>query len=151
MFPGLLGEPFGFKHTKTCLDGKVAKRLLAEANEAFPVEYSALLAGRHATITAFVPMLHAHSTPDTFRLSGPDFLQGLRRINEQGLQWLGVLHSHPSTPAIPSLADAQGWHYPQLGYWIVSLADDEPQLKLYQWTDGGFAERPYLLDDAGAD
>ncbi|QQE75247.1 M67 family metallopeptidase [Brevibacillus composti] len=145
MYPGLLGEPFGFKHTKTCLDGKVAIRLLAEAKEAFPMEYSALLTGREATITGHFPLPSATPSSVAFSWDGPVFLRALRAIQSEGQQWLGVLHSHPTAPPLPSLADREGWHYPQLGYWILGPVQTDPQLKLYQWTEGRFVERPFQL------
>jgi proteasome lid subunit RPN8/RPN11 len=35
--------------------------------------------------------------------------------------WSGVIHSHPTGSAEPSIEDVGQWHYPQLMYWIVSL------------------------------
>ncbi|CAM5782591.1 MULTISPECIES: Mov34/MPN/PAD-1 family protein [Brevibacillus] len=148
MFPDLLGEPFGFKHTKTCLDRKVAKRLLAEAKETFPLEYSALLVGHKASITGHIPMPSAHHTTDAFRWDGSAFFQALQIIRQRELQWLGVLHSHPTAPPVPSAADHRGWHYPQLGYWILGLAGDDPELRLYQWEGGSFLERTFQLYDS---
>ncbi|MEJ8546896.1 Mov34/MPN/PAD-1 family protein [Brevibacillus borstelensis] len=148
MIPGLLGEPFGFKHTKTCLDRKVAKRLLAQAKETFPLEYSALLAGQDARITSHIPMASARPSTDAFSWDSAAFFQALQLIKQRELQWLGVLHSHPATPPVPSATDQRGWHYPQLGYWILGLAGDEPELRLYQWENGGFGERSFLYVDS---
>ncbi|WP_409175611.1 M67 family metallopeptidase [Brevibacillus fortis] len=152
--PAWLGEPFAIKDNKIFLPKKVAKRLLAEAQEAFPYEYSALLAGRGATITACVPM---PVSPDkhVFGWDGKTFLQALQHIRKHNLQWLGVLHTHPHTPPIPSARDIAGWHYPTLSYWIVGLAAAQPEWRVYQWVQdgnsGSFEARDYTLTEAACD
>ena len=147
MYTNLLGNPFAFKDTKLCLGKKVAKRLLDEAQETFPYEYSALLCGRGATITRHIAMPAGSPDLHSFSWEGPAFLQALRQIEESGLQWLGVLHTHPHTPPLPSERDAAGWHYPTLSYWIVGMASAVPEWRLYQWKHGQFVQRPYLLAD----
>lgn len=146
MYHELLGKPFSFKDTKLCLARKVAKRLLAEAQEALPYEYSALLTGRGTTITGFLPM---PSAPDmhAFSWDGAAFLRALHEIRQAGVEWLGVLHTHPHSPPVPSASDRSGWHYPTLSYWILGLASATPEWRAYQWTDGAFIERPYAIID----
>lgn len=152
--PAWLGDPFAIKNNKIFLTKKVAKRLLAEAQEAFPYEYSALLAGSGATITAYVPM---PISPDkhVFAWDGTTFLQALQHIRKNNLQWLGVLHTHPHTPPIPSVRDIAGWHYPTLSYWIVGLASALPEWRVYQWVQdansGLFEARNYTLTEAACD
>ncbi|MCM3144298.1 M67 family metallopeptidase [Brevibacillus sp. MER 51] len=152
--PAWLGDPFAIKDNKIFLTKKVAKRLLAEAQEAFPYEYSALLAGHGATITTCVPM---PISPDkhVFAWDGTTFLQALQHIRRNNLQWLGVLHTHPHTLPIPSARDIAGWHYPTLSYWIVGLASAQPAWHVYQWVQNGnsgsFEARSYTLTEAACD
>jgi proteasome lid subunit RPN8/RPN11 len=145
LFP--LGHPFANKNTRLSLGGKVAKRLLAEAQEAYPYEYSALLAGRGAAISSHFPLFSAQPATHRFQWDGASLLQALRHIGQDGLEWLGVLHTHPHSPPVPSQTDAQGWHYPQLSYWILSLHGSEPDLRVYQWQDDAFQERSWLISE----
>lgn len=152
--PDWLGEPFANKDNKIFLMKKVAKRLLAEAQEAFPYEYSALLAGRDATITACVPMPVSRDK-HVFDWDAPTFLRALQHIRQSQLQWLGVLHTHPHTAPIPSSRDIDGWHYPTLSYWIVGLSSPQPEWRVYQWGKTGdsssFEARDYtLLEETGS-
>lgn len=142
-----LGEPFASKNSKIFLDRKVAKRLLYAAQEAFPYEYSALLIGKGATITDFISM-PISADKHAFSWDGPTFFKAISDIRQHHLQWLGVLHTHPHTAPIPSARDVAGWHYPSLSYWIVSLALDVPDWRVYQWQDGGFVGCDYTLTDA---
>lgn len=147
MPPKWLGEPFAFKDNKLSLTRKVHKRLLAEAQEAFPYEYSALLIGNGATITDHIPMTGSSMDLHAFSWDGPAFLRALAFIREANMQWLGVLHTHPQTPPVPSQSDRDGWHYPSLSYWIVSLAGTEPLWRVYQWQDGIFLQRSYTITE----
>lgn len=145
MFPELLGEPFANKNTKLSIDGKVVKRLIAEGREAFPFEYTALLAGKGSEILGHFPAPAAQRELYTFQWNGPALLTALRAIKQDNLVWLGVLHTHPHSPAQPSVADIKGWHYPTLSYWILAFPGGEPDLRLYQQVDRQFVERPYRI------
>ncbi|MBO8163347.1 MAG: Mov34/MPN/PAD-1 family protein [Brevibacillus sp.] len=145
MFPAVLGEPFANKHTKLQMEGKVVKRLVAEGREALPNEYTALLAGWGSRITRHHPASPAGGDRHSFRWSGPELIEALACIGQEGHCWLGVLHTHPSTAAIPSSVDAANWHYPQLSYWILSFSGQTPVLRAYQWVDGSFFLRPYEI------
>lgn len=147
MSPDWLGAPFAFKNNKLSLTRKVHKRLLAEAQEAFPYEYSALLIGRGTAITDHIPMPSPKMDMHTFSWDGSAFLRALAIIREANLQWLGVLHTHPHTPPIPSQSDCDSWHYPSLSYWIVSLASSEPEWRAYQWMEGKFEPRSYTVTE----
>lgn len=147
MYPDLIGNPFSHAPGQITISPDVIKRLFSAGKEAFPYEYSAILAGRGSSITHCF-----HNRPDTwerhqFAWVGPCFIQTLRSIREADLQWLGVVHTHPHTPAIPSAADRNGWHYPALSYWILSLVDENrPELMLYQKEENGsFSPRPYTI------
>jgi [CysO sulfur-carrier protein]-S-L-cysteine hydrolase len=149
MYIDLLGEPFAFKNTKLSMDRKVAKHLLAEAHEALPYEYSALLCGRADTITRHIAMPTSTVDQHTFNWDGPSFLRALQTIRQSNLQWLGVLHTHPHSPPLPSRHDAAGWHYPALSYWILGMETPAtPEWRVYQWLEGMFVERAYrVIDD----
>ncbi len=145
MFPAVLGEPFASKDTKLLIDGKVVKRLVTEGREALPNEYSALLAGHGSHISHHWPAPRIGNEPHRFAWSGPALMEGLRFFHQAGLAWLGVIHTHPSTPPLPSPIDCDGWHYPSLSYWILSFAGREPELAVYQMVDGRFVTHPYTL------
>ncbi|WP_134684178.1 M67 family metallopeptidase [Brevibacillus migulae] len=146
MFPHLIGTPFSQSDHPLTLHGQVQKRLFTAGKEALPHEYSALLAGNGATISHLFDNPSAFRERHRFAWEGPPFLHALRSIKEADLEWLGVVHTHPLTPPVPSPSDLAGWHYPTLSYWILSLADPtQPSLVLYQWEQGRFIERPYVI------
>ncbi|WP_139490689.1 Mov34/MPN/PAD-1 family protein [Brevibacillus dissolubilis] len=150
MNPSLIGHPFTDQNQTLCITKKVLKRLIAEGREAFPHEYVALLAGSGSTVLAHYPATKSETTQQTFHLTGVTLLSHLKKMEADGLTWLGMVHTHPTTPPIPSAADLAGWHYPALGYWVMSLADSEPEeaeLVLYQLVEGTFVRREYAVVD----
>ena len=148
MYIDLLGEPFASKDTRLSLTRKVQKQLLNEAHARWPYEYSALLYGREAAICGHLAMPASNHGRHSFSWDGPDFLQALKQIRQARMQWLGVLHSHPHTPPIPSSHDAAGWHYPSLSYWIIGMQTPAtPLWRVYEWVDGEFAARSYTVSD----
>ncbi|CAJ1001405.1 MULTISPECIES: Mov34/MPN/PAD-1 family protein [Bacillales] len=147
MYDDLIGRPFASQNQGLSFDRHTAKRLLAEAQEALPYEYSALLTGHGSMVTGYLPMRSSSHGRNSFSWDAPSFFQALASVRKAGVQWVGILHSHPTSPPVPSKADQIGWHYPQLAYWILSFAGGMPDLRLYQWSDGRFVERPYTLAD----
>ncbi|MGD8190896.1 Mov34/MPN/PAD-1 family protein [Brevibacillus ginsengisoli] len=146
MFDQLIGNPFTSETSPLQIDSQVLHRLLIEGQAAFPHEYSALLAGHHSIATMHLPAPQSEASLHTFAWSGPTLLASLRRIQEAGLQWIGVFHTHPTSPAIPSSADLAGWHYPTLGYWIASLQHPEnPEVLAYQLINGRFISKAYTI------
>jgi proteasome lid subunit RPN8/RPN11 len=49
---------------------------------------------------------------------------------------VGVYHSHPATPAEPSISDVAEAHYAEFIYLIVSLLGTTPSLRAYRIVDG---------------
>lgn len=146
MDPDLIGHPFAPAYKELTITREVIKRLFHDGKEALPYEFSALLAGQDAAITHCFANPGSQIAPHTFVWEGRPFIQALRLIQDAGLQWLGVVHTHPLTPPVPSARDLAGWHYPQLSYWIISLArQDCPRLQLFQLQGGRFVPRPYTI------
>lgn len=59
-----------------------------------------------------------------FEISPKDYLNGERFADEKGLQLLGVYHSHPNHPAIPSEHDRVAAQ-PYFSYIIISVKENE--------------------------
>jgi proteasome lid subunit RPN8/RPN11 len=143
MWMDVIGNPFANKNTRLRIDGKVVQHLYAQSLEAFPLEFSALLLGNGSTVTRSVALVPDRPAPDRFQWDARQLFACLRTCKQEGLHWLGVVHSHPTAPAVPSETDVAEWHYPALSYWVLSLAGPVPQLKAYRFSAGGFSEVEY--------
>lgn len=66
----------------------------------------------------------SHSQRDRFLLDPGDLLRAQRQAQEQGLNVLGIYHSHPDHPAVPSECDRrQAW--PEYSYLILAIHNRE--------------------------
>lgn len=69
-----------------------------------------------------------------------DYLKAERKANAEGLTLLGIYHSHPDHPAIPSEHDLAAAH-PYFSYTIVSVLEGVvDSTRSYQLMEGKFAE-----------
>lgn len=111
----------------------VARQIADHARGQLPCEACGLLAGRDAQILAAHPMRNVADSPQTqFQLDPREQLQALKAIDQAQLDWIGVYHSHPRSPPIPSPSDIEQCADNGLLQLIVSLKGLKPQLKLWR-------------------
>lgn len=82
-----------------------------------------------------------------FLVSPAEFLAAERAAAAEGLRLVGVYHSHPDSPAVPSEYDREhAW--PNLGYLIISVVRGRPrEARLWQLASGrgAFVERDLVV------
>lgn len=68
-----------------------------------------------------------------YQLTPEDYREADEAAQEQGLDVVGVYHSHPDHPARPSATDLEDATFPGYTYVIVSVRDGTPET-LTAWT-----------------
>ncbi len=97
--------------------------MLEEARRNITQECCGLLAGRAGAITNSFPARNAHVSPSTsFEIAPADLFTLFREMRAQGLDFLGIYHSHPKSENVPSPTDIERAYYPDIAYFIVSPA-----------------------------
>lgn len=101
-----------------------------EAENAYPFECCGFLLGHadgdEASVQEILPVTNNHSGEKRrrFYIDPVDYMRAERVATSKGYTLIGVYHSHPDHPAIPSPEDekyaVEGFHYP-----IVSVKDGE--------------------------
>ena len=102
---------------------EVIEHILAQAEEKAPIEACGFLFGLQGRIIRDHPMTNADGREDHFSFDPNEHLAALRAASAEGLEIVGVYHSHPATPARPSAEDVRLAHYPHIIYVIISLKD----------------------------
>ncbi len=111
----------------------VAREIAECSAKEAPREACGLLAGTETEIKMALPLRNISSSPDQhFQLDPAEQLKALKAIDKANLQWIGVYHSHPISPPIPSETDIRQSVDPALLHLIVSLERGKPQLKLWR-------------------
>lgn len=76
---------------------------------------------------------HGHRPTRRYQLTADDYRAADEAAREQGLDVVGVYHSHPDHPARPSETDLEEATFPGYTYVIVSVHDGTPE-DLTAWT-----------------
>lgn len=122
--------------------------LLAHALASPTVEVCGLLGGAGPRALSHYTVTNAAPEPATSFFMAPRAqLQAMRSMRHRGEVLVGIYHSHPASPALPSARDLEFAAYPGVAYLIVSLLDrDAPVLGSFVFDGTGFAplrlERP---------
>ena len=98
----------------------VMKKLLEEARRHYPLECCGLLAGREGLITEVYPTTNALKSPVAFEIPAEELFHFFRAMREEGLEHLGIYHSHPAGEAQPSPSDIELAYYPDVAYFVVA-------------------------------
>ena len=113
------------------------------AEAAFPNECCGFFYGKVDDYTIAVSEIHPVDNAKEgdqrrrFEISPLDYMRAEQYALESGLQLLGVYHSHPNHPAIPSVHD---WRQavPNFSYIIISVKDGKyDHIKSWRLSKGG--------------
>jgi len=96
-------------------------QLLAEARANPNIECCGLLAGCDAVISAILPAKNALQSPKAYEIAPQELFDLFRRIRSEGLEHLGIYHSHPNGENDPSPLDIERSFYPDTAYLIISM------------------------------
>lgn len=70
-----------------------------------PLEACGLLGGRDGVVQVVIPVTNAERSPVRFRMEPGEQLRAFEQLEAAGLEVVGVFHSHPHGPAVPSPTD----------------------------------------------
>lgn len=125
--------------------------MVSEAVTARPLEGCGLLVGDPdgSQVFRFEPINNEAASERMYRLHPLEYLEATTRAENEGLDIIGVMHSHPVTPAVPSKHDtttATEELIPAAWHWvIVSLAGPVPVVRSYRRSGTSLIEEPIRL------
>lgn len=126
--------------------------LINDARAAAPDEACGLLIGQGQQITGILPLTNAADDPRiAFEIKPSTLLQALKQIDQNGDDLIGIYHSHPATPPIPSERDKwQAWKQTSsMIHIIISLKEDKPRLSAWSMPPGEAIRVPLIAKAAG--
>ncbi len=110
-----------------------------------PQEACGLLAGSRSTVSMVYCLANVAAAPDRYTVEPGGHLGALRHAERNGWELIGVFHSHPQGPPVPSDYDIKGalepaWHYVILG---LDRAG-HPVMRSYRIRSGEVTEEPIV-------
>jgi proteasome lid subunit RPN8/RPN11 len=124
----------------------VFDRLLDEARASPDIECCGLLAGRDGFISAVLPATNARQSATAYEIAPEELFALFRRMRSEGLEHLGIYHSHPKGENVPSPSDLERAFYPDAAYFIIvpNLAASSP-IRAFRIIDGRAREHSLEL------
>jgi len=119
----------------------VLDELLGEARRAPELECCGLLAGRNGVIDTVLPARNVLASATAYEIEPAELFALFRRMRAEGLEHLGIYHSHPRGDNAPSPRDVELAFYPDAAYLIVSpLAGADRPVRAFHITQGAARE-----------
>ncbi|OGQ86425.1 MAG: hypothetical protein A2512_13530 [Deltaproteobacteria bacterium RIFOXYD12_FULL_56_24] len=103
------------------IEKKILTALLAHGRREEPNEACGYLAAKDGVVCRHFELRNIDAAPDHYSMDPAEQFAVIRRMRDEGLQVAAVYHSHPETPARPSVEDIRLANDPGMTYVIVSL------------------------------
>ena len=133
------------------INAQMHTAMVAHALAGLPNEACGLFAGRNGSqyVERFYPMRNAAASARVYRIDGLEMLSTERAAENEGLNIMGVMHSHTHTTNYPSPTDvADAARFDPFGMWhfvIVSLRHPDPSLRSFRICSGDVNEEPVAI------
>ncbi|HUG85135.1 MAG TPA: M67 family metallopeptidase [Euzebya sp.] len=130
------------------LPANIVADIVAHARGDVPYETCGLLAADpDGRVVGHWPVPNADRSMTWFRMEPKPQLKAMRAMDDAGLEWCAIWHSHTHTEAFPSLTDIdQSTHWPGIVAVIVSLQDPDPVLRAFRIAAGEVVEQVLTVD-----
>jgi [CysO sulfur-carrier protein]-S-L-cysteine hydrolase len=100
-------------------------------------EMCGLLAGREGSVDRVWPVPNALQSPVAYRMDGSEFAEAMIGCD---FEPLGIFHSHPAGPPVPSPTDIAEAAYPDSIYVVISLQTLPPSVRAFTILEGQVTE-----------
>lgn len=125
---------------------ELLEEIVGYARAALPHEACGVAGGSPGEVSALHPLANLSASAERFTVDPVEQLEAYRSMIADGLECTAVYHSHPVTPARPSVTDIAEAHDPDVAYVIVSLAAARPCVRAFRIRDGEVAELAIVTD-----
>lgn len=119
------------------ITNSIMNHLLSHAREGYPNEVCGLMAGKDGTVSRIFRTTNIDKSSISYMMEPSEQFRAFKEMRAEGLELLGIYHSHPTSQAYPSQTDVKLAYYPEAAYLIASLQNpDKPVIKGFRIVDG---------------
>jgi proteasome lid subunit RPN8/RPN11 len=128
---------------------RIHAKLMAHVLRAAPLEACGILAGRDRQVQRYYEMANGDRRRDHYSMVPQEQFKVIKAIRAAEQEMLAICHSHPETPARPSLEDLRLALTSDVVYVIVSLREPEtPVVKGFLIENAIVTEVPIVMTAA---
>ena len=120
-------------------------QMIACAYDAYPLEACGLLVGTGTQVHRFVACTNEAASAKVYAIPGKELMRADRAAEDDGLEVLGVFHSHTHSEPYPSPTDVAQAPDPGWQYVIVSLKRESPEARCYRIVAEQISEVPIAV------
>ena len=106
--------------------------IVSHALEDAPIEACGYLAGLNGEVKYAIRMKNIDNSAEHFSFDPQEQFDAFKKTQKEGLRLIAAYHSHPETPARPSVEDIKLAYDPNISYLIISLAGETPDVKSFK-------------------
>jgi proteasome lid subunit RPN8/RPN11 len=122
--------------------------IISHSREAYPEEACGILAGKGNSVERVARMKNLDASRVTYRFDPDEQNRAFRELDREGLRMVAIYHSHTDSQAYPSQTDigraffpgTTEPNFPETAYVIVSLAQEEPEVRAFMIGGDGVEE-----------
>lgn len=114
--------------------GRLIEQMNTHVEKAYPEEGAGFLIGEAGEVKEILALANSRedgARHNRFLFTPQDYLQAELKADELGLSLIGVFHSHPDSPNIPSEYDRE-WAQPFFSY-IITRVDNGKAVNNRSW------------------
>ena len=126
--------------TVLSFEDRAFAEMIGHAYDGYPLEACGLLVGRGLTVHRFVACTNEAASARIYSIPGRESLRAERAAEDDGLEVIGVFHSHTHSEPYPSPTDVVQAPDPTWHYVIVSLKRESPETRSFHIVDGVISE-----------
>lgn len=120
--------------------------MIHHARQEAPLEACGILAGEKHRVAEIYRARNVDRSPTSYRLDPEEQYRIFVDIEDKGLDIVGIYHSHPSSPAVPSNIDLGKAYYPEAFYFVISLMDPaRPEVRAFTIANGESRESEIVM------
>ncbi len=128
------------------IERRYVERMIAQAKEEAPYEACGIIAGKEGRPVKLYRTANAEHSPTTYRLEPEEQYRIFIEMEEKGWELWAIYHSHPAFPPYPSARDIKMAYFPEALYLIVSLAQEEPEIRAFRIVEGEVREEELSIE-----
>lgn len=129
------------------IKNEIVIKIFEHGEKESPIEACGYLAGIGSIVTKHFPLRNIDQSSEHFSFDPGEQFNVNRLVRKEGIEILGIYHTHPASPARPSEEDIKLAFDPNIIYIIASLIDRERQIKAFRIIKGQVQEEKIILED----
>lgn len=133
--------------TEFVISSRLLAELIAGLRAVYPEEGCGIIAGEGDRAVRLYPVENLLHSPVAYEMEPLQQVTAMLDLEADGLELLGIFHSHPGGPAPPSSTDIAQAYYPDAVQVIVSLAGSRPEVGVFRIADGRVDELSWVVVD----